>query len=636
MILQALCAYHDRLAAEGDKLPRYGFSTERIDFAILLNPEGKVVDVQDIREMDGKKPRSKPMTVPQGAKRTAGIKPNFLWDKSSYVLGVSNNSKRAADEFNAFKTMHLDVLRDAQAPGLKALAAFLTGWSPDNFQTPPFTDEMIDKNIVFRLDGVGGFIHDLDEAKVLVSSRLSGDDASEDADDDVGQQKPAKGKSKGGGKRKGKEEAEEVSARFFCLVSGAEATPSRLHPSIKGVRGAKTSGAAIVSFNQEAFTSYGKEQGSNAPISLERAAAYTTALNHLLRFGADNRQKLVVGDTTVVFWAEASAATRAEAAENLMAVLTSGATDEQEAEKVREVLEGVRKGQQLSSVNPGLEDGTRIYVLGLAPNASRLSVRFWLVDRLDSLTRKMADHYEDMALEPSAWKRPPTPYSVVLQTVPHREGAKPKMDDAFHNLAGQVLQAILSGRPYPRSLLVNTIMRIRSDGQVGARAAICKGVLARERRLFQQLNKEEIPMSLDPSSSQPGYLLGRLFAALEKIQSGALGYNVNATIRDRFYGAASATPASIFPVLLRNAQNHLAKIRKAKPGMAINLERLVLSITNLLPPEFPRVLNIEDQGRFAIGYYHQFYEYRKKAVDTSTEADDNENNHEAESGTGEE
>ena len=189
-----------------------------------------------------------------------------------------------------------------------------------------------------------------------------------------------------------------------------------------------------------------------------------------------------------------------------------------------------------------------MYVLGLAPNASRISIRFWEVGTLGLFARRLADHAADFALDPQPWKTAPSAYRVVLATAPHREGSAPKMDDAMSNLVGELMRAVLTGRPYPRSLLANVLMRMRSDGHLsGLRVGICKGILARERRLGINSDKEEIPVSLDKESTSPAYRLGRLFAVLESAQRQALGGQVNATIRDRYYGAASATPASVFP-----------------------------------------------------------------------------------------
>ena len=581
MILQALVRYYQRLIEQkAEGVAPYGYSPEKISYEILLAPDGSAVGVNDIRDTSGKKPRPKLLNVPQPEKRTAGIKSNVLWDKTSYVLGISNTSKRADKEHEAFRLLHESILSNESDPGLQALLAFLRGWTPDQFEIRGFPADMIDTNVVFRLDGELAFLHERPAAQALWARLLGAEDGPQ-------------------------------SAATMCLVSGEALPPARLHPSIKGVWGAQTAGAAIVSFNLDAFTSYGKAQGANAPVSEAAAFAYTTALNYLLRRSEHNRQRLQIGDTSVVFWAEADSAEQASEAEDVFGgFLNRPPDDASEAEKVRRVLDHVAKGRPIKEVAPRLDPATRMYLLGLAPNASRLSIRYWQSDTLQEFAGRIAAHAADLYLEPRPWRNEPSVYRLVLATVPHREGAKPKADDAINNIIGEMTRAILSGAPYPRSLLANTIMRLRADGDIsGLRVALCKGVLARERRLGIRTSNEEIPVSLDKQSTQSGYLLGRLFAVQEYVQRCALGGQVNATIRDRYYGAASATPASIFPVLLRNTQNHMSKLRKEKKGLAVMLEKDIQEIVGKLPTHFPRALKIEDQGRFAIGYYHQSQTY---------------------------
>lgn len=577
MILQALYSYYHRLLVRGTEgLSPFGYSPEKISYEILLAPDGSVVAVNDIRDTSGKKPVPRLINVPQPEKRTVGIRSNFLWDKTSYVLGASASSKRADREHEAFKLLHQECLAGADDTGLQAFLAFLAAWSPERFALPPFHPEMLDTNVVFRLDGETQYLHERPAAQSVRARLLagSGDDAAVFAP---------------------------------CLVTGEHMPVARLHPAIKGVAGAQTAGASIVSFNLESFTSYGKSQGDNAPVSEQAAFAYTTVLNHLLRRSEHNRQRLQIGDTSVVFWAEAEDAGQAEQAElTFELLLNEPPSDSQEAVRLREVLKQVAKGRPLSELDPRLQEGTRMFVLGLAPNASRISIRFWETDTLGGFARKLAAHERDFRIEPVPWKTAPAARRVVLATVPNRDGAMPKMDDAFNNLVGEFMRAVLSGGLYPRSLLANTVMRIRADGNLsGLRAAICKGILAREQRLGMHEHTEEVPVSLDKESMSPAYRLGRLFAVLEAAQRSALGGQVNATIRDRYYGAASATPAAVFPVLLRNTQNHLGKLRKEKPGWAVNLEKDIREIVDGLPGSFPRSLPIEDQGRFAIGYYHQ-------------------------------
>lgn len=592
MILQALTRYYERLLEQGaDGIAPPGYSPVGIGYEIVLAADGHVVAVNDIRDTSGKKPRSRVLIVPQPPKRSSNVAPCFLSDKTSYVLGVSTTSKRSEQEHAAFKVLHLEQLQGVEDPGLRALCLFLQNWSPGQFAAiAGFSEDMLDANLVFRLDGDRQRLHERPAARAVWQRLRAG------VSDEVTTQP--------------------------CLVTGEEQSPVLLHPAIKGVRGAQSSGASIVSFNLDSFTSYGKAQGANAPISQQAAFAYTTALNYLLRAGTSNFQRLQIGDATVVFWAEADDAEQAAEAELTFGALLNGpaADDDSEAQKIRNVLESVAKGRALADIDPRLQDGTRMYVLGLAPNASRLSIRFWEVGTLGTFARRFAEHAQDFRIEPLPWKTAPSAWRVVLATVPNRAGARPKADDAAANLVGEFMRAVLAGRPYPRSLLAATLMRMRADHTVsGLRAAICKAIPSREQRLGLYRGEEEPPVSLNKQSTHPGYRLGRLFAVLEDAQRGALGGHVNATIRDRYYGAASATPASVFPILLRNAQNHLSKLRKEKPGFAVNLEKDIGEIIGGLPDAFPRSLPMEAQGQFAIGYYHQSQERFQKSAKDSTE-----------------
>jgi CRISPR-associated protein Csd1 len=575
MILTALNDYYERLRATGESgISAPGYSMEKISYALVLDAAGGLVAVDDLRELSGKKPAPKIMSVPQPEKRTAGIRANRLWDKTSYALGVSASSKRAEEEHAAFKTLHLKLLADSEDPGLRALAAFLTIWTPAMFgDNPHFSPDMLDANVVFRFDGERGYLHDRPAARALLQ-RSDG--------------------------------TEEASRMGLCLVTGQRLPLARLHPAIKGVNGAQSSGASIVSFNLDAFKSYGKDQGENAPISEQAAFGYTTALNHLLRRDPENRQRLQIGDATVVFWATAADDDRTQAAELLFDLLMDPPSDGAETERLRNVLDQVRALEARPDLDSGLAPGTRMHVLGLAPNASRLSIRFWLTDDMRRFAERLGDHYRDIGLQPAPWKTPPALWQLLLATAPSREG-KAKSEDVPPQLAGEMTRAILAGTAYPHSLLDTLVMRMRADQKVdqrtvGIRAALCRAVLARRSRLYS--HDRSPPVSLDTANTERGYVLGRLFSLLENAQRAALGDKLNATIRDRYYGAASATPANVFPVLLRNAQHHLSRLRKDKPGLAVTIEKDIGETIALLDG-FPRSLRIEAQGQFAIGYYHQ-------------------------------
>lgn len=590
MILAALNDYYLRLAERG-AVPVFGFSQEKISYALVLSAEGGLVDVQDVRDHSGKKPLPKSLTVPQPPKRASNISPCFLWDKTSYVLGASAKaSPRTAQEHQAFRALHQQCLADESEPALKALSTFLENWSPEQFQAPLFNDDMLDANVVFRLDGKQKYLHELPAAQRLRARLLAG------AETDSG----------------------------ICLVTGEYLPLARLHASIKGVNDAQPAGASIASFNDDAYLSYRgsaakarakqNNTAASAPVSEAAAFAYTTVLNHLLRRGEHNRQRLQIGDATVVFWALAEQPEQAQQAESLFAALLDPPKDDnQEADRLRAVLDAVSKGRPLQGLDPGLNPDTQMFVLGLAPNASRLSVRFWHTGSLELFAGRLGQHYRDLLIEPTPWKSEPAVWRLLYTLA-----AQGKAENIPPQLAGDMTRAILTGGRYPRSLLANLVMRIRAesvgrdakeqrekDRVFGLRAALIKALLCRDVRLGVKGINEEVPVSLDTASVHPGYRLGRLFAVLEGVQRSAMGGQVNATIRDRYYGAASATPASVFPVLLRNTQHHLSRLRKDKPGLAVNLEKEIGEIVDGLDSRFPKSLRIEDQGRFAIGYYHQ-------------------------------
>lgn len=599
MILQALAAYYDRLAARAEPpVPRYGYSDEKISFALVLGLDGTLVDVMDLRDAGGRRPQPRIMSVPQAIKRTSGIASNFLWDKTAYVLGSARDKKEKSTvcetpkEHLAFKSLHETMLAATGDEGLRALLAFLAGWSPSVFQTLRDGDDMLDANIAFRLDGERRFLHDRPAAQSLWATRL----------------------------------AAEVGESGLCLVTGRPAPVERLHPAIKGVNGAQSSGASLVSFNLDAFASFGKQQGTNAPVSKQAVFAYTTVLNHLLRRDAHHSQRLQIGDASTVFWAEAGGSDgdeSASAAENLFAVMTDPPTDENEVNKIRPILEKIEHGRPLEEIDPKLHRDTRFFVLGLAPNAARLSIRFWHVDTLGSLADRFREHWQDLLVEPRPWRVAPPIWRLLLETAAQR-----KSENIPPLLGGEVMRAILSGGRYPRTLLTHVVMRCRADRDLnGMRAAMLKACLARDHRMG--IEKEGISMSLDRFETNAGYRMGRLFAVLETVQRAALG-QVNATIRDRYYGAASATPASVFPMLLRTAGHHLSALRKSdKGGLAGWFDKEIGEIVGDLGTTLPRNLRIADQGRFAIGYYHQRYAKREDvppevANDPETDTTDNE------------
>jgi len=610
-MLAALKGCYDRLAEDDTSgIAPLGYSEENISFALVLSPAGTLVgQPTDLRIQSGRRLAPRRMLVPQSFKRP-GITPRsfFLWDKVSYALGVGErpkdrmegeHRKRLADEHRSFVDLHTRTLADTDDEGLRALLAFLHRWAPEQIDTLDHKEDLLQNpNLVFQLDGERRFMHQRPAARALWARKLAG----------------AAG-------REG-----------LCLVSGARAPLARLHPSIKGVRGAQSSGASIVSFNLDAFTSYGKDQGENAPVSEQAAFAYTTALNHLLRPGSRNRVQ--IADASTVFWAESPAPAEEalvwalfdppadEPGETDKASAGEARFDAGEAKKIRDILNQMTKGRALEEAAPELRSGTRFFVLGLAPNAARIAVRFWQADTLGNLARRFGEHYRDLAIEPLPWLTPPAIWRLLYETAIQR-----KAENIPANLAGEVMRAILTGGRYPRSLLAAVVIRMRADGAInGLRAAICKACLARDFR--KGIEKEDVPVGLNRDEPDPAYRLGRLFAVLESVQRAALG-KLNASIRDRYYGAASATPAAVFPMLLRTATHHIAGLRKGKgadwvkkPEQAAGwYDWEIGQIIASFEQKFPRSFRLEDQGRFAIGYYHQRFQKKPEAPEDIAAAD---------------
>lgn len=594
-IFSSLNRAYERLLAE-KQVPTFGLSTEKIGFVIPLNPDGTPAGKpRDIRDTSQKKPIPRMMVVPQPAKRASGISPNFLWDKTSYVLGISaGEGKRLDREHQAFVDYHQTALNETQDEGLKALLKFLDLWKAEMFESLGWPEEMKDQNIVFalkseRLNNI--FLHDLPEARKQWA-RIS-------------------------------EEGDKTNA--ICLVTGEKGPIARLHPAIKGIWGGQSSGGSIVSFNLDSFSSYGHERGDNAPVSEAAAFAYTTALNKFLGKGSNNR--IQIGDASVVFWADGTDYDKVHLAEQIFDSFFSteqedapeddeDEEDKQEGkikdlaeakEKILPILEKIRNGESLRSFAPDLADGVHFYVLGLSPNASRISIRFWIENSFGEIAKNYQRYLEEMRITlPEKHSRPPALWQYLNETA-----VQGKRENVPPLLAGQWMRAILTGTRYPQMLLSAILLRIRADHDVNARrTAILKSVLIRNFDM-----EKEAPVALDPENTNKGYLLGRLFAVYERIQSAALGSNVNATIKDKYYGSASAQPQKVFRMLDSGSANHLSKIGKRSPGLKVNLEKNIADIMAKMSPSanpYPTAFSSEEQALFALGYYHQRETYFTK------------------------
>jgi CRISPR-associated protein Csd1 len=555
MILQALNDYYLRKQRDPDpanRLPPPGFEEKEIPFILEIDTTGRLLSLTDTRSGEGKQRSAQRFLVPQGVKKTSGVAANLLWDTAEYVLGVDlrDDPERVAEQHAAFRAriarLPDETRRDA---GIRAVVAFLDSNPAPELEALPLWPEIRGGNplMSFRLHGDDELVCQRPAVTSAVMILHAG--------------KPADG---------------------VCLVTGERTTVERLHPAIKGVWGAQTSGANIVSFNLDAFNSYGKDQGANAPLGEPAAFAYTTALNRLLAKGS--RQRMQVGDASTVFWAD-----ERHELENLF-----GEVMRDDPERGSDALRAIYNAVESGRFTVGGTD-TRFHVLGLAPNAARISIRFWETATALELARRIQAHFEDIRIVHA----PHEPEHLSLFRLLTGIAVLSKADNIPPNLGGEVMRSILQGLPYPAALLTLAVQRCRAEQHpTYARAAVIKGYLNRLNRR-KPIEREFLPM-LDTTHPSPAYRLGRLFAVLEKIQEEA-SPGLNATIRDRYYGAASSTPVSVFTTLLRLKNHHLAKLGK---GRAVQMERLIGEIMEGLA-EIPRQLSLPDQGRFALGYYHQ-------------------------------
>lgn len=570
MILQALCAYYDRLISDGTHgIAEMGFQRQGIPFLVNLDRRGNFVGLVDTRTGEGRSKVARTFFVPKGVKKTSGVKANVLWDSPAYVFGrykpdskkaTKKLAERATKQHECFKNMIKKRLASALSDdGVASVAVFLErGDFSAVFADPSWPEiEEGGLNLSFKLKDDGCLV--CERPAVVAALKTSG-------------------------------AGTEASQR--CLITGRSESIARLHTAIKGVAGAQTSGSNIVSFNLPAFRSLGKKQSFNAPVGVAAEFSYTTALNHLL--ARDSTQKLRIGDVTAVFWAERN--------HRIEAVFSNlfGDSGKGEAEQDYKQLISVFRTPEVGTP-PNLDPETRFFVLGLSPNASRLSIRFWFAGTVKEIADRIWDHFNDLEMikGPKEWRS--ITFSRLLRSMALQE----RLENIPPNLAGDTMKSILGGTPYPQTLLASTVRRCRAEQSVTyPRAALIKAILVRDQRFntrFTIKDEKELTMALDNANHNIGYRLGRLFATLEKIQED-VSSGINAANRDRFFSTASANPVVAFPKLMKLKVHHLSKM--GNRGHVVNYEKTITEIIDGLS-EFPNHLKLADQGRFAVGYYHQ-------------------------------
>lgn len=578
MILQSLMQYYESLAEEG-KVPRMGWCHAKVSCAIDLNEDGQVKAIIPLKvsEMFGKKEVwvPKQMNVPQMVVRSSGISANFLCDNSKYMLGIDSKgtSQRIKECFMAARDKHCSILQDSEGRMAKAIIRYFESWNPDNADVNPVIkahwEDLTDGgNLIFCLKSE--YAQEDEEIKKIWHIYQENNSGLVDG---------------------------------ICLVTGEKAEISRIHRGIKGVPGAQSSGAALVSFNAPAFESYGKEQSYNAPVGKYAEFAYTTALNYLL---SEKKYTFQLGDSMVVYWAESAQTQYQDILKNFF---NSSIDNQKELEKI---FGNLKNGLAVDIDDVKIDLNQRFYILCLAPNAARLSIRFFYENSFGNILKNLSDHYERMAIVKPEWEKE---YLSIQEMLMETGNNKLKDKKLVSNMASLVLRDILMDDRYPTGLYTEVLARIRAEqgGITYGRAAIIKAYLIKN----YNMKEGEKYMGLNENCNEQAYVLGRLFAVLELIQKDA-NPGINSTIKDRYFNSACATPASVFPILIKLKNSHLKKIERGSTGLKIQYEKTITELMGKLNMAetqigFPRRLSLEEQGKFMLGYYHQIQKrYEKK------------------------
>lgn len=586
MILQALVDYYEALAAKG-KVAKPGWGNAKISYALNIDKQGRLLNLLSLKisVQKGKKTVELPQNIllPEATKRTAGVSAQFLWDNAKYVLGIDAGGKteRSKQCFEAMAQKCQEILADAVGEKAMALKAFFATWQPElaheNMLLQPYMEDLLGSaNLMFKVDGES--VEQDEEIKLAWDSYKS-------------------------------QQATDV-AKEICLVTGKAAPVARLHPSIKWLYGAQSSGAALVAFNAPAYESYEHKQGDNAPVSEYAAFAYTTALNTLL---SNDRNYLRIGDMTVVFWAEGAD----EDNEDVFGDIFSSANEIVKDEDIKGFFEKVRAGKPFEISDFTVKPDNKFYILGLSPNAARISVRFFFINTFGNFVKNYEKYFREFKIiKPGFDNRVSIPLWQILQETANKNS---KDKAATPLLTGAVLRSILSGTKYPEALYQNTILRAKADQDnpdknitkiSRIKAAIMKACLIRNYKY----NEEVVTVALNEECKKVPYVLGRLFAVLEDLQEKA-NPGINSTIKDRYFNSACANPSMTFPLLTKLANTHLKKISSQK-GTVIYFEKLIGELMNKLEVDdnaMPARLSLPEQGEFVLGYYHQVQKrYEKK------------------------
>lgn len=615
MILQSLYEYYQILLSNSDlTIAPPGYCATKVNYILNLSSTGELMDLIPLvsKVFTGKKEKEiagRTMVVPEQVKRSANIAANFLCDNPTYVLGITQKEAKdphyASSRFKAFRILHHEILDNVPSKAAKAILSFLDTHKPENARGYP----LISRHLEGLLEG----------GNVLFF--VEGENVVDDYDIRHAWEEYYFGKE---------------ATKLQCSVTGEIEPIARLHPSIKGVRDAQATGASLVSFNLDAFESYYLSQGLNSPVGQKAASGYGVALNYLLSNQNPNR-KIFIGDTTVVYWAKSKDQRYSSVFSALLnpEFVSEGESNEEFKQDIsaEKYLEGLAKKVEqvkafdLEELRKNLDENTQFFVLGLSPSAARIAVRFFLTEPFGVFAKRIMQHYEDLKIVKEYANQPEylSPYRILAECVsPKVRQRDEELKNNWSLLGGALIRCVLTGSPYPEGLYIAILNRIKHDSDEEnrsikinyVRAAYIKAHLIRKyRRQDHNPYQEALSMSLNENYKHPAYVLGRLFAVLEKAQKEALGQGINATIKDRYFTSACASPASVFPTLLRLSHHHTAK---AEYGGVI--DRQIQDLLQLLEAKpFPNRLSLEEQGIFVLGYYHQRVAFYTKGEDTTVE-----------------
>jgi len=572
MILQALVDYYELLAEdEESEIPKRYYGKTGVSYELRINKQGELVDVISLKTMVEKKEAARKMTVPEPVLRTAGISANFLCDNSSYVLGFDNKGKpkRSAECFEDFKKLNISILSKVECDEADAVIAFLNSWDTASAAKNPLIAPFINDiykgaNFVFKLDGKTTWVHENEQIRKQWEFYR---------------------------------DKKASNIEMPCLVTGKKLPIARTHPFIKGIHGGQAMGNSLVNFNCSAYESYGREnaQGLNSPVSEYAAFAYAAALNYLLA----GSNKMYLGDTTVVFWAQTEGNMHAEVFSGSCNPDNDSKFDPAAEKAIKNIFQSIAAGKQ-PNIGEHIDESIRFYIAGLSPNAARVSLRFFMADTFGYFMQNIIKHYQALRIS-KQYSTDKDNFSiwVLLNETVSKNSSKKAVSPL---LAGSVFRAIMLGEKYPTALYNAILLRIRAEHEVNFyKAAAIKAYLL--RNCLNKNYEEVLGVSLNETSKNKPYVLGRLFAVLEKAQLEAAGGSLNSTIKDKYFTSACTTPAVVFPGLLKIASHNTSKL-----DYGFVYEKKIGEIFELLNVDdnpYPKNLTYEEQGLFILGYYHQ-------------------------------